>query len=171
MMKQIKQMNSDYADTGFNFTLVDIDWTVNAQWASNNDDTNIALEMKKKLRKGNYNALNMYFSNPWSFCTFPMSVQAGSDDFYRDGCSVTPDVVPGGSTQGWDQGKTASHEAGHWLFLYHTSENECSAPGDEVDDTPAEKERTNNLCPAGRDTCPQVPGLDPIHNHMGGGNE
>jgi len=30
-----------------------------------------------------------------------------------------------------------THEFGHWLNLAHTFDNECNAPGDNVDDTPA----------------------------------
>jgi hypothetical protein len=34
-----------------------------------------------------------------------------------------------------------------------------------VADTPAMKVPTSG-CPAGKDTCPKEPGLDPIHNYM-----
>src|SRR5262249_42952376 len=48
--------------------------------------------------------------------------------------------------------------------LYHTFQNGCSAPGDEVADTPDEATATSG-CPGGKDTCPSA-GLDPIHNYM-----
>ena len=39
--------------------------------------------------------------------------------------------------------------------------------GDQVADTPAENEPYWGCNPdAGRDTCPQLTGLDPIHNYM-----
>lgn len=35
--------------------------------------------------------------------------------------------------------RVLSHEVGHFLNLHHTFQNECNAPGDEVDDTPPTK--------------------------------
>ena len=52
-----------------------------------------------------------------------------------------------------------------------TDENEqdtsCSAgdPGDYIDDTPQEGASTDG-CPTGKDSCPKIPGLDPINNYM-----
>lgn len=165
MSAQLDQLNADYVGTGFSFDLVDIDWTVNKAWYTDHQN----LEMRKTLRKGNYSSLNFYFMNSFEGgqATFPKSVTPGSNDFYRDGCYVSKDTVPGGSSETFSDGKVASHEAGHWFLLYHTFQGGCSGSGDGVSDTPAEEIKGGAKgCPAGSDTCPDAPGLDPIHNHM-----
>ena len=72
--------------------------------------------------------------------------------------------LPGGTFVPYDLGRTATHEVGHWVGLAHTFENGCTAPGDEVDDTPYESDPAFG-CPIGSDTCPAA-GVDPIHNYM-----
>ena len=58
------------------------------------------------------------------------------------------------------------HEIGHFLGLEHTFLNGCSTPNDYVDDTPAQRDGYSG-CPVERDTCPALPGLDPVDNFMG----
>lgn len=77
--------------------------------------------------------------------------------------------MPGGSIGGYDAGKTAVHESGHWLGLLHTFEGySCTGSGDYVSDTPAEMTSTDG-CPTNpwKNTCGTVrKGVDPIHNYM-----
>lgn len=161
----MKQLNSDYVGTGFQFELKDIDWTVNAQWAKDQDTQN----MRSQLRKGNYSTLNLYFQNDFvgGYCYFPTG---DTSDISQDGCYISKETVPGapgGPSGTFNGGKVVSHETGHWMNLYHTFQGGCTGPNDEVDDTPAEAQKQGAKgCPVGADTCPSDPGLDPIHNHM-----
>lgn len=162
---QIAVMNEDYAPYGIQFNLVGTDYTVNSAWASDGAE----LTMKKALRKGTYADLNVYFQYSLGdgilgYCYFPTTVTSGSNDFYYDGCTILYSSVPGGSATNYNEGKSATHEVGHWFGLLHTFQGGCSGTGDSVSDTPAEASAASG-CPTGRDTCTST-GVDPIHNYM-----
>lgn len=148
-------MNQDYRGLGFQFTVKAVDHTINSRWASDLDE----LAMKKKLRTGDYRTLNLYFLPKMSangYCYFPTTVTSGSDSFYRDGCTIRSDV--------YANGQTTTHEVGHWLGLFHTFQNGCDPVNDMVEDTPA---LINNWsCNQDDDTCPEMPGKDPVTNFM-----
>ncbi|KAI9167538.1 metalloprotease [Paramyrothecium foliicola] len=156
VQSQLRVLNENYAGSGFTFSLAGVDRTVNANWARNGDE----LGMKRALRKGNYGALNLYFltSIPYlGVCTFPTTATPGSTTYIRDGCTVLSSTVPGGSETGYNLGKTATHEVGHWLGLYHTFQGGCTSTNDQVADTPAQGGPTSG-CPRGADTC-SLPGI------------
>jgi len=163
MAAQFAVMQDNFAPSGFIFNYKGTDWTINPDWAVDGAE----LEMKKALRKGTYRTLNVYFQKEiggnLGYCYLPGPIVPGSDDFYLDGCSILYSSVPGGSATNYDEGKTVTHEVGHWFGLYHTFEGGCDG-GDEVADTPAQASPTSG-CPIGRDSCP-AKGLDPIHNYM-----
>ncbi|WP_223034610.1 M43 family zinc metalloprotease [Hanstruepera marina] len=62
----------------------------------------------------------------------------------------------------YDKGRTMTHEVGHYLGLYHTFQGGCTAPGDEVDDTPA-VQSPNFGCPPNNITCGS---RDMVENYM-----
>lgn len=79
------------------------------------------------------------------------------------------DTLPGGQNDNYSQGRTLVHEVGHWLGLFHTFEGGCDGDalddGDGVQDTPKEAEPAFG-CEAGRNSCPDDQGDDPVHNFM-----
>ncbi|GME27025.1 Peptidase M43 pregnancy-associated plasma-A [Neofusicoccum parvum] len=167
---QAAVLNKAYGSHGIGFTLKGSELTQNDQWASGSDAAMAA--MKKALRKGGYAALNVYFlsdmGNQLGVCTMPSSIGSNptAATYQNDGCAVQAGTMPGGSVLGYNQGMTAVHETGHWMGLLHTFEgNSCDGPGDMIDDTRAESQSTDG-CPAGKNSCPGVAGVDPIHNYM-----
>ena len=153
------QESSSAANTGFTFTLAGIDRFNNTNWHQDKQSKTY----RSRTRQGGANALNMWLVNfnylgvatfPWDYASNPGV----------DGVRVQYTSLPGGSATNYNLGETATHEAGHWLGLYHTFQGGCTPSNDQVSDTPAQGSATNG-CPAGRDSC-ALAGLDPIHNYM-----
>jgi hypothetical protein len=78
---------------------------------------------------------------------------------------------PGAGGPPYDLGRTATHEVGHYLGLYHTFQNGCQDPnvpicyvtGDYICDTNPDAEDTYG-CPVGDTSCGGFP--IPIENYM-----
>ncbi|MFL6107440.1 MAG: zinc metalloprotease [Marmoricola sp.] len=146
-------------DTGARFYLAGANRIANNTWHADRQSTTY----RAQTRQGGKNALNIWLVD-FSYlgiATFPWDYAANPS---IDGIRVEYSSLPGGSATNYDLGETATHEAGHWLGLYHTFQGGCNAPGDEVADTPAQASASSG-CPTGRDSC-AAPGLDPIHNYM-----
>lgn len=112
--------------------------------------------------------------NILGYATFPTWL-AGSPG--SDGIVVHGEYFGRDSTRIGDyyQGRTASHEVGHWLGLYHTFQDgcvgmdpqSCATAGDRVCDTPPVT-APNFSCPFGINTCNESPIdlPDQIENYM-----
>ena len=152
---QIEVLNQDYNETGLSFELTTITRNLNATWFDN-----VSLgapeqtDMKNALRRGDAAALNFYTvgfgDGLLGYATFPHDYKLDPKD---DGVVLLYSSLPGGTGAPYNQGRTATHEVGHWVGLYHTFTNGCEGNGDFVADTPAEAEPASG-CPVGRDTCP-----------------
>jgi Pregnancy-associated plasma protein-A len=168
---QIRVLNSSYAgstggsNTGFRFQLASVDRTTTRQWFRLTPGSRAEVEMKTSLHEGGSSTLNIYTAvlgqRLLGWATFPWDYR--SDPAY-DGVVLLYSSLPGGSASSYNDGDTGTHEAGHWLGLFHTFQGGCIAPGDSVGDTPFEASPASG-CPKGRDTCSQA-GLDPITNFM-----
>jgi Pregnancy-associated plasma protein-A len=165
--RQIAELNQDYAGqessaaatTGFKFHLARTDRYYNTTWHRDGSSATY----RSRTRLGGANALNIWLVDfdylgiatfPWDYAAHPKV----------DGIRVQYSSLPGGSEPKYNQGKTATHESGHWLGLYHTFQGGCTKANDKVADTPAQSTPTSG-CPVGRNSC-SLPGLDPIHNYM-----
>jgi hypothetical protein len=166
---QITVMNQTFGGTGFSFRLAGVTRTDNADWFYAGPGGTDEHSMKQALHQGGDNALNFYSTTagPYLGWAFLPDIVTKPGQAYLDGIVINWESIPGASTTfagRYDEGKTATHETGHWLNLEHTFYGGCNAKGDFVDDTPAERTPTSG-CPVGKDTC-SAPGFDPIHNYM-----
>jgi hypothetical protein len=166
--QQLGALNRAYGASGFQFRLVGTTRTANDSWATGSDPR----PMQAALRRGGYATLNLYFlsdlaNNILGQCSMPTrTATATAADYVMDGCLIHAATMPAGGINGYDLGLTAVHETGHWMGLLHTFEGySCTGDGDFVADTPAESTPTNG-CPVNKDSCPDVEGLDPVHNYM-----
>jgi hypothetical protein len=153
---------------GFNFTMGGITRTANDAWHNAGPGSADERAMKTALKEGGDNTLNVYLTSGAGFLGWAYFPNITETDPILDGVVVDWRSMLETSTQyqgTYDLGKTLPHEAGHWLNLYHTFQGGCTEPGDMIPDTPAQASPTSG-CPIGRDSCPSLPGLDPIHNYM-----
>ncbi|QRW21607.1 extracellular metalloprotease [Rhizoctonia solani] len=132
----IKATNSHFSGLGLKLNLKSVDRTTNATWfnyVAPNLPTNTA--MKNSLRKGGAADLNIYTvgfkggpgKGLLGYATFPSTYESNPKD---DGIVIQWSTVPGGSNVNYDEGKTLTHELGHWLGLYHTFQGgNCSGTG------------------------------------------
>jgi hypothetical protein len=72
-------------------------------------------------------------------------------------------VLPGGNVTNYNEGKTLTHEIGHYFNLYHIwgDDNGTCSGSDQVEDTPNQSNSTGT-CPTGivTDRCtPTAPGI------------
>ena len=168
---QMRVLNDSFAGrtngapTVFRFALQGVTRTVNPVWSAMATEED-EFAAKSALRRGGPETLNIYVAQigggllGWAYLP-----DGEVENTPWDGVVVLSGSLPGGDVVPYNEGDTAVHEVGHWLSLFHTFDNGCRFPGDEVFDTPYEAKPAFG-CPYGRDTCRRLPGNDPIENFM-----
>ena len=163
--QQLAVLNAAYAGSGFSFVKHGYTRTKNTTWYNGCDKTTIERQIRKAIAIDPTHVFNVYScglgGGLLGRATFPSYYPEGS---YMHGVVVLNASITGGSATNYNGGDTLTHEAGHYLGLYHTFQGGCPEPGDAVADTPAEAEPATGNCPV-KDTCP-APGLDPVNNFM-----
>ena len=161
---QMREVNQNFAGTGYRFDLVSVDRTDKTAWFKMGPGTGAEKDAKRSLTIDPAHTLNVYICDAWQYLGWAYLPWSLPEDHYLHGLVIDYGSLPGGYQVPYDLGRTFTHEAGHYLGLYHTFQGGCAAPGDEVNDTPFEATPAFG-CPIGRNTCAD-PGDDPIHNYM-----
>lgn len=165
--KQLKLMNK-YYEPHFKFIQKEITYTDNTEWQTNMFYyTDQEKDMMSAVHMGGRNSVNIIIveetiNDYWGYSYLPEELD--SDNPMLDYFLIIGSSMPLTPYDETTLGHTATHEAGHWLGLYHTFEGGCRGYGDGVSDTPPQKSASYG-CPIGRDSC-QGGGKDPIHNFM-----
>jgi hypothetical protein len=162
---QIDVLNERYAAVGFTFVLKGIDRSDNASWFYNLSDW--VWDITSSLYQGNLSTLNIYSFDLSIYQTLGISNypwELINEYEFLDGPFIEYSTLPGGSFPSYNLGINLVHQVGHWLGLFETFEGGCAksstAAGDFVSDTPAEAEPAFSCDDIGRDSCPDLTGLD-----------
>ena len=159
---QITVLTDAYAFMGLSFTISSIDFTENTSWFYNDPE----YTYKPILAINPATTLNIYTTTAQGYLGYAYFPNSFAEDSAMHGVVLHWQSLPGVHTWSYDEGDTGTHEVGHYLGLYHTFQDGCTAPGDHVDDTPAQNDGDNIYDCTPADTCPSDAGNDPIHNYM-----
>ncbi|PFH61143.1 hypothetical protein XA68_18093 [Ophiocordyceps unilateralis] len=193
---QVDTLNQDFWPSDISFALVDSKWTVDPKFATLNSVAAVQAMQDKynegdeaTLNIYVVSEINVSLNN--TDCGTPNNSSTAGITELPEGGLLGISSLPWNlvDNSGWSNaviikaetlprylvaiayetprlGKTATHEVGHWFGLFHTFDDDCDPLfGDFVADTPQSAGPTNG-CPVWRDSYPDKPGLDPVHNYM-----
>lgn len=119
-------MNKAYGLSGFQFNILDTDFTTNDEWAAAGQGSQAELDMKSSLKQDTYENLNLYFLSDLGggllgFGYFPLA-NTTQNDLTLDGCVNLAGTLPGANEQpDYALGMTSVHETGHVSSSLHRS--------------------------------------------------
>eukprot|EP00546_Thalassionema_frauenfeldii_P009955 CAMPEP_0178922884 /NCGR_PEP_ID=MMETSP0786-20121207/16408_1 /TAXON_ID=186022 /ORGANISM="Thalassionema frauenfeldii, Strain CCMP 1798" /LENGTH=312 /DNA_ID=CAMNT_0020597311 /DNA_START=70 /DNA_END=1004 /DNA_ORIENTATION=- len=169
--EELEMVNFDFGSTPFRFRMIDVSRTYDDDWnrIDGSNHGNIE-EATLELREGGSDVVNVFVTDglcdaglggfaqyPYEHGWYPEGTFSEKDRIF-----LCPIVLLGSS-------RTVTHEIGHWLGLRHTFEgNSCDDDnsGDHVADTGQHRHTGRDCDDDRKDTCPNQPGRDPIHNFM-----
>lgn len=188
---QIEILNEDYLalpgrpgaqgnDSRIRFALATIDPSgnpatgimryTNDNWFNNNQDPGRG-DMKTAINWNPTLYLNIYTNSASGALGYAYLPTDGAGAVYDGVVLLWQAVGRNAPLAPYDQGRTATHEVGHYLGLYHTFDNGCgnnASPynsGDLIADTVPETE-AHYHCVASNTACAGATGPNPIHNYM-----
>lgn len=150
------------SDTRIQFELAGITRTADESWFNDEDET----AYKSALAWNPAEYLNIYLNTAGGYLGYSYYPQDQAPP-ELDGIVLLYEVCGGRNLEGmepYDQGRTLTHETGHYLGLLHTFENGCGegyTAGDLIADTNPEQEEHYGCEPT--NSCGFE---DPIHNYM-----
>ncbi len=170
---QIDVLNEDYGaiegtmgelgfDSKIRFELVDITRTVNNDWFNDRDE----FEYKNQLAYDTDKYLNIYTNTASGYLGYSYFPHEAVGSVY-DGVVVLYEAFSGrdGGFYPYDQGRTLTHEVGHYLGLFHPFEGYACysgyTHGDLIEDTYPQSEESYGCTET--ETCNSP---DNIHNYM-----
>jgi hypothetical protein len=159
---ELARLNQLMADTPFYFTLQS---TTRITITTNSSA--FLPTMIAQLRRGDASVLNIFIHDVICNLAHGQSSLPQERGIFPEGRYSIDDAIQLCIYSYGEDSVTLVHEVGHFLGLLHVFDGEdCFGVGDMVDDTPAMATPTNNVCPLDKDTCPTLPGLDPVQNYM-----
>lgn len=168
---QMDLLNKVYEPADLKFKTINVDFQEKPEWYALDVDTDALNDMKSALGKDSSHCLNIFTCEPagsiLGIATFPWDLK---QEPTIDGVLIHNASLPNAPTPipNWpfDLGMTAVHEIGHWCGLYHTFQDGCEAPGDDIEDTPFEANSAVG-CPIDQpSSCPGEINFNPVDNYM-----